>query len=86
MIAKALSAIAPLLGWVFIGGLVLALLMVLYLLLREFVQARWPDVFKRKTPDAEAGAAGGRKRRWRGRCSTRPTSWPPPAATARPCG
>ena len=29
---------------------------------------------------------GGRKRRWRGRCSTRPTSWPPPAATARPCG
>jgi hypothetical protein len=50
VIAKALSAIAPLLGWVFIGGLVLALLTVLYFLLREFVQARWPDVFKRKAP------------------------------------
>ena len=53
MIGKGLGAIAPLLGWVFIGGLVLALLTVLYFILREFVRARWPDVFKRKPAAAK---------------------------------
>jgi hypothetical protein len=49
-IAQALRAVAPLLGWVFIAGLVLALLVVLFFLLREFVQVRWPALFKRKRP------------------------------------
>jgi hypothetical protein len=47
-IAQGLSAIAPLLGWLFIGGLVVALLAVLFFIGRELVQARWPDVFRRK--------------------------------------
>lgn len=49
-IAKGLSIIAHPLGWVFIGGLVAALLVVLYFIGREFVQARWPEVFRRKRP------------------------------------
>ena len=36
------------LGWIFIGGLVLALLIVLGFIVREFVRARWPDMFKKK--------------------------------------
>jgi hypothetical protein len=36
------------LGWVFIGGLVLALLIVLGFIVREIVRARWPDLFKKK--------------------------------------
>lgn len=52
-IAKVLSAIAPVLGWIFIGGLVLALATVLFFLLREFVRTRWPDTFKRKAPAAK---------------------------------
>jgi len=38
----------PFLGWIFIGGLVLALLIVLFFLLREFVRTRWPDLFRPK--------------------------------------
>jgi hypothetical protein len=49
-IGKGLNAIAPLLGWLFVGGLAAALLVVLFFIGREFVQARWPDVFKRKRP------------------------------------
>ena len=49
-IGQALRAVAPVLGWVFIGGLVLALLVVLYFLLREFARTRWPALFKRKGP------------------------------------
>jgi hypothetical protein len=36
------------LGWVFIGGMVLALLIVLGFIAREFIRARWPDLFKKK--------------------------------------
>lgn len=48
-IAVVLKAIAPFLGWIFIGGLVLALLLVLFFLGREFARTRWPELFKRKT-------------------------------------
>ena len=47
-IAEVLRAIAPALGWVFIGGLVLALLVVLFFIGRELVRTRWPERFKRK--------------------------------------
>jgi hypothetical protein len=36
------------LGWVFIGGLVLALAIVLFFIGREFLRTRWPDLFARK--------------------------------------
>jgi hypothetical protein len=49
-IGNVLHFIAPFLGWIFVGGLVLALLIVLFFILREFVRARWPDLFKRKRP------------------------------------
>ena len=52
-IGEVLKAMAPLLGWVFIGGLVVALLAVLFFIGREFVLARWPNVFKRKRPPAK---------------------------------
>ena len=52
-IGEVLKAIAPLLGWVFIGGLVVALLAVLFFIGREFVLTRWPNVFKRKRPPAK---------------------------------
>jgi hypothetical protein len=52
-IGQGLRAIAPVLGWVFVGGLVLALLAVLVFIGREFVQTRWPNVFKRKPPPAK---------------------------------
>jgi hypothetical protein len=44
------GAIGHVLGWVFVGGLVLALLVVLFFLLREFVRTRWPELFKRGKP------------------------------------
>jgi len=46
-IGQALHFIAPALGWIFIGGLVLALLAVLFFIVREFVRARWPELLKR---------------------------------------
>jgi hypothetical protein len=52
-IGAVLRAIAPVLGWLFIGGLVAALLIVLFFILREFVQARWPELLKRKRPAAK---------------------------------
>jgi hypothetical protein len=52
-IGKGLNAIAPMLGWVFIGGLVLALLAVLFFIGREFVLTRWPNVLKRKRPPSK---------------------------------
>ena len=52
-IGQALNAIAPVLGWVFIGGLVLALAVVLFFLGREFARTRWPDLFKRRRPAAK---------------------------------
>jgi hypothetical protein len=48
-IGQFLSAIAPFAGWIFIGGLVLALLVVLFFLFREFARTRLPQLFKRKT-------------------------------------
>jgi hypothetical protein len=47
-IGKGIQFVAPALGWIFIGGLVLALLIVLFFLGREFVTARWPERFRRK--------------------------------------
>jgi hypothetical protein len=44
------GAIGHVLGWIFVGGLVVALLIVLFFLLREFAQTRWPNLFKRKQP------------------------------------
>jgi len=55
-IAEGLHAIAPFLGWVFIGGLVLALLAVLAFIGREFVRTRWPEVFRRKRAPAKPAA------------------------------
>ena len=52
-IGAVLKAVAPVLGWVFVAGLVLALLVVLFFIVREFVRTRWPDVFKRKRPPAK---------------------------------
>jgi hypothetical protein len=49
-IGQFLSAIAPYVGWIFIGGLVLALVGVLVFLGREFARTRWPELFKRKAP------------------------------------
>ena len=48
-IGKVIAWIGQGLGWVFIGGLVLALLIVLGFIVREFVRARWPELFKRKS-------------------------------------
>jgi hypothetical protein len=45
---KFLGWIGQGLGWIFIGGLVLALAIVLFFIGREFVRARWPDLFARK--------------------------------------
>jgi len=49
-LGKIFGALGNVLGWVFVGGLVLALLIVLFFILREFVRTRWPDLFKRKKP------------------------------------
>jgi hypothetical protein len=42
--------IGPVLGWVFVGGLVVALLAVLFFIGREILRSRWPDRFKRRKP------------------------------------
>jgi hypothetical protein len=52
-IGQVLNAIAPVFGWVFIGGLAAALAIVLFFILREFVRTRWPDLFKRKPAPAK---------------------------------
>jgi len=49
-LAKVFGWVGQGLGWVFIAGLVIALLIVLGFILREFIRARWPDLFKRKRP------------------------------------
>ncbi|HLY79032.1 MAG TPA: hypothetical protein VKQ70_06635 [Caulobacteraceae bacterium] len=36
------------LGWVFVAGLAIALLIVLAFIVREFINARWPDLLKKK--------------------------------------
>lgn len=55
-LGKGFGLIAPVLGWIFVGGLALALLAVLFFIGREFVQARWPDLFKRKPPAPKPAA------------------------------
>jgi hypothetical protein len=45
-----LNAVAPFLGWIFIGGLAAALAIVLFFIGRELVRTRWPALFKRKRP------------------------------------
>jgi hypothetical protein len=47
-IAAVLRVLAPFLGWIFIGGIALALLAVLAFLFRETIRTRWPQLFKRK--------------------------------------
>ncbi len=47
-IGQFLGWIAQGLGWVFVAGLVIALLIVLGFILREFITARWPDLLKKK--------------------------------------
>ncbi|HEY2709761.1 MAG TPA: hypothetical protein VGI95_17055 [Caulobacteraceae bacterium] len=47
-LASAFGWVGHILGWVFIGGLGLVLAIVLFFLIREFVRARWPDLFKKK--------------------------------------
>jgi Domain of unknown function (DUF4129) len=42
------KVIGPILGWIFIGGLVAALAVVLFFIGREIVRANWPGLFKRK--------------------------------------
>jgi len=49
-LGKIFGALGHVLGWIFIGGLALALLAVLFFLLRELVRTRWPNLFKRKRP------------------------------------
>ena len=49
-LGKIFGVLGSVLGWIFVGGLVLALLIVLFFILREFVRTRWPDLFKRKPP------------------------------------
>jgi hypothetical protein len=49
-IGSVLNAVAPFLGWIFIGGLAAALAIVLFFIGRELVRTRWPALFKRKRP------------------------------------
>ena len=49
-LAAIFKVIGPMLGWVFIAGLVAALVAVLFFILREFLRTRLPDLFKRKKP------------------------------------
>jgi len=55
-IGDVLNAIAPFLGWIFIGGLAAALAVVLFFILREFARTRWPDLFKKKRRAAKPAA------------------------------
>ncbi|HEY1753443.1 MAG TPA: hypothetical protein VGG29_19455 [Caulobacteraceae bacterium] len=51
-IGGVIQFVAPALGWIFIGGLVAALAVVLFFLGREFMKTRWPGLFKRKAAPA----------------------------------
>jgi len=55
------------LGWVFVAGLVIALLLVLAFIVREFIRARWPDLLKKKPAKPKVA----------------PLDWRPTAAVAR---
>jgi hypothetical protein len=66
-LGQVLGVFGDALGWIFIGGLVLALGIVLFFVGREFARTRWPGLFKRKAtatpepapwrPDAAAARA-----------------------------
>lgn len=62
-----LNFLAPLLGWIFVAGLVVAVLAVLYFVFREAIRTRWPNLFKRKP----------------GPVRVKPADWRPEAAAAR---
>jgi Domain of unknown function (DUF4129) len=49
-LGKIFGGLGNVLGWVFVGGLVLALLAVLFFIVREIVRTRWPELLKRKKP------------------------------------
>jgi hypothetical protein len=51
-IAEFIGWIGQGLGWIFIAGLVVALLIVLGFIVREVVRTRWPDMFKKKPAKA----------------------------------
>jgi len=55
------------LGWVFVAGLVAALLIVLAFIVREIIRANWPDLLKKKPGKAKPGIV----------------DWRPEAAAAR---
>jgi hypothetical protein len=55
------------LGWVFVAGLAVALLVVLAFIVREFIRARWPDLLKKKPAKPKLA----------------PLDWRPTAAVAR---
>jgi hypothetical protein len=63
-IGGVINFVAPFFGWIFIAGLVLALLAVLFFIFREAITARWPKLKRKPRPRAkvadwrpEAGAA-----------------------------
>jgi hypothetical protein len=55
------------LGWVFVAGLAIALLIVLAFIVREFINARWPNLLKKKPAKAKPA----------------PEDWRPSEAVAR---
>lgn len=55
------------LGWFFVAGLAIALLIVLAFIVREFINARWPNLLKKKP----------------GKPKVAPVDWRPTEATAR---
>lgn len=64
-IGKAINAVGHVLGWVFLAGLAIALIVVVVFVGREILQTRWPHLFRRKVAPRqrpvdwrpEAGAA-----------------------------
>ncbi len=48
MIGRFLIWVGQGLGWVFVAGLAIALLVVLVFIAREVIRARWPDLLKKK--------------------------------------
>ena len=55
------------LGWVFVAGLAIALLIILAFIVREFISARWPNLLKKKPSKPKPA----------------PEDWRPTAAVAR---
>jgi hypothetical protein len=47
-LGKAINSLGHVLGWVFIGGLAIALAIVVFFIGREVIRGRWPQLFRRK--------------------------------------